>query len=343
MLSIQLTAPHTLEPREMPMPADPGPGEVLIKVKAVGICGSDLHWYKDGRIGPTQAVYPQILGHEPAGDVMAVGAGVESFKPGDRVIVEPAINCGTCELCLAGRHNACIRSKFMGGPGTLGLLREYAVIPQANLVHIPDTMSYVNGTVAEPLAVAVHVMRMSKVRLGSTVAVIGAGPIGLLSAAVARVAGASQIFIADRVAHRVTMGRKMGADVGVHVPTESLRDVVMDLTRGRGVDVVIDAAGDSGTFNTGLSIACCGGQYMLVGLPVELEMKLDMHLAMGKELTIQTLKRSNHAAHEAIDLLQAGKISDAMVTHRTPLADTPEVFKVLDNYSEDVGKVVIEM
>jgi threonine dehydrogenase-like Zn-dependent dehydrogenase len=117
----------------------------------------------------------------------------------------------------------------------------------------------------------------------------------------------------------------------------------MDLTRGRGVDVVIDAAGDSGTFNTGLSIACCGGQYMLVGLPVELEMKLDMHLAMGKELTIQTLKRSNHAAHEAIDLLQAGKISDAMVTHRTPLADTPEVFKVLDNYSEDVGKVVIEM
>jgi threonine dehydrogenase-like Zn-dependent dehydrogenase len=117
----------------------------------------------------------------------------------------------------------------------------------------------------------------------------------------------------------------------------------MDRTRGRGVDVVIDAAGDSGTFNAGLSIARFGGQYILVGLPVELEMKLDLHLAMGKELTIQTLKRSNHTAHEAIELIEAGKISDALVTHRTPLAHTPEVFQVLDDYSEDVGKVVIEM
>jgi len=327
----------------MPMPADPGPGEVLVKVKAVGICGSDLHWYKDGCIGPNPAVYPMILGHEPAGDVMAVGAGVARFKPGDRVLIEPALNCGTCELCMSGRHNACIRSKFMGAPGAEGLLREYAVVPQSSLVHIPDTMNYVNGTVVEPLAVAVHVMRMSKIRLGSTVAVIGAGPVGLLSAAVARTSGAAEIFIADRLAHRVAMGKKMGADVGIHVPSESLRDVVMDLTRGRGVDVVIDAAGESETVNTGLSIARCGGQYILIGLPVEREMKIDMHLAMGKELSIQTIKRSNHTAHEAIELLEAGKIPDAMVTHRTPLAKTPEVFKVLDDYTEEVGKVVIEM
>jgi L-iditol 2-dehydrogenase len=343
MLSIQLIAPHTLEPREMPMPADPGPGEVLVKVRAVGICGSDLHWYQDGRIGPTQAEYPQILGHEPAGDVVAVGAGVTGPKPGDRVLIEPALNCGTCELCMSGRHNACIRSQFMGGPGTLGLLREFALVPQHNLVHIPDTLTYVQGTVVEPLAVAVHVLRMSKIRLGATVAVIGAGPIGLLCAAVARTAGASEIFIADKVAHRVRMGKKMGADVAVHVPSESLHDVVMDRTRGRGVDVVIDAAGDSSTFNTGLSIARFGGQYMLVGLPVEHEMKLDLHLAMGKELNIQTMRRSNHTAHEAIELIAAGKISDALVTHRTPLAHTGEVFQVLDNYSEDVGKVVIEM
>jgi len=343
MLSVQLVAPHTMEPREMPMPNDPASGEVLVKVRAVGICGSDLHWYKDGRIGHTPAEYPQILGHEPSGDVVAVGAGVTKFKPGDRVLIEPAINCGTCELCMSGRHNACIRSRFMGAPGAPGLLREYALVPQSNVVHIPDTMDYVHGTIAEPVAVAVHVLRMSRIRLGSTVAVIGAGPIGLLCAAVARAAGASEIFIADRLAHRVEMGRKMGADVGVHVPSESLRDVVMDRTRGRGVDVAIDAAGDSGTFNAGLSIARFGGQYILVGLPVELEMKLDLQLAMGKELTIQTMKRSNHTAHEAIELIEAGKISDAMVTHRVPLAQTPDVFKVLDDYREGVGKVIIEM
>jgi L-iditol 2-dehydrogenase len=332
-----------MEPREMPMPADPGPGEVLIKIKAVGICGSDLHWYKDGRIGPTLAQYPQILGHEPAGDVVAVGPGVACFKPGDRVLIEPAINCGTCEMCMSGRHNACTRSKFMGGPGTPGLLLEYAVVPQENVVHIPDSLDYVQGTVVEPLAVAVHVLRMSKIRLGDSVAVIGAGPVGLLTAAVARAAGAGKIFIADKLAHRVAMGTKMGADIGVHMPSESLRDVVMDQTRGRGVDVVIDAAGESSTVNAGLSIARWGGQYMLVGLPVELEMKLDLHLAMGKELNIQAMRRSNHTAHEAIELLEAGKIGDAMVTHRIPLAKTPEVFKVLDDYSEGVGKVVIEM
>ena len=343
MLSIQLTAPGRLEPREMAMPGAPAAGQVLVQLKAVGICGSDLHWYKDGRIGHTPAEYPQILGHEPTGDVVAVGPGVSDFAPGDRVLIEPAINCGTCELCLSGRHNACIRSRFMGAPGEPGLLREFAMAPASNLVHLPERLDYVRGTVAEPLAVAVHVLRMSRIRLGATVAVIGAGPIGLLCAAVARLAGAWKIFIADKVAHRVALGRKMGADVGIHVPGESLRNAVMDLTHGRGVDVVIDAAGDSGTFNTGMEITRFGGQYVLVGLPGELEMRLDMHLAMGKELSLQTIKRSNHTSHEAIELLESGKISDALITHRVPLSKTPEAFQLLEDYRDQVGKVIIEI
>ncbi len=342
MLSIQLTAPGRLEPREMAMPAAPAAGQVLVQVKAVGICGSDLHWYKDGRIGHTPAEYPQILGHEPTGEVVAVGPGVSAFGPGDRVLIEPAINCGTCELCLSGRHNACVRSRFMGAPGEPGLLREYALAPASNLVPLPEGLDYVRGTVAEPLAVAVHVLRMSKIRLGATVAVIGAGPIGVLCTAVARLAGASKIFIADKVAHRVALGRKMGADAGIHVPGESLRNAVMDLTHGRGVDVVIDAAGDSGTFNTGMEITRFGGQYVLVGLPGELEMRLDMHLAMGKELSLQTVKRSNHTSHAAIELLQSGKISDALITHRVPLIKAPEAFKLLEDYRDQVGKVIIE-
>jgi L-iditol 2-dehydrogenase len=327
----------------MAMPADPGPGEVLVKIYAVGICGSDLHWYLEGGIGPTHAKYPQILGHEPAGEILSVGAGVTDRKAGDRVAIEPAINCGYCEFCRSGRHNICVRSRFMGDANTRGLFREYAVVPAANTVRIPDGMNYVKATVIEPLAVVLHVIAMARIPVGSTVVVIGAGPIGTLTAAAARVSGASRIIIADQVRHRVELALKMGADTGVYLPEESLVEKVQDLTGGRGADVVLDAAAKSETINDGLRITRIGGQFVLVGLPSERELKIDMHLAMGKELNVQTIKRSNHTAHPAIELLESGRVGDALVTHRLRLAETPRAFQMLTEYTDGVGKVVIEI
>src|SRR5579864_2078789 len=132
MQSIQLVAPRTLEPREMPMPADPGPGEVLVRVRSVGICGSDMHWYLEDGIGPHRAVHPQVLGHEPAGEVVAVGREVHGLAAGQKVAIEPAITCGACEFCRSGHHNNCITTIFMGGPQMPGLFREYAVMPEHN-------------------------------------------------------------------------------------------------------------------------------------------------------------------------------------------------------------------
>ena len=163
----------------MPMPPDPGPGEALVKVRAVGICGSDIHWWEDGRIGRRHSIYPQILGHEPAGEVIAAGPGV-TFAPGDRVAVEPAINCGRCEPCRSGRHNLCAHSSFMGGPEFNGLFREYALVPAANLVAVPEAMSDDDATLIEPLAIILHVLKLAPVAIGDTVAVVGAGPMGLL-------------------------------------------------------------------------------------------------------------------------------------------------------------------
>ena len=327
----------------MAMPPDPGPGEVLVKLHAVGICGSDLHWYLEGGIGSNRAQYPQILGHEPAGEILSVGAGVTDCKVGDRVIIEPAITCGYCEFCRSGRHNICVRSRFMGDPTTLGLFREYAVVPATSTVRIPDSMDYVKATVIEPLAVIMHVIELVRIPVGSTVAVIGAGPIGVLTAAVARVAGASRIIIADKVRHRVEQALKLGADAGVYLPEEPLVEKVKDLTGGRGADIVVDAAAKSETINDGLRITRIGGRFVLIGLPSERELKIDMHLAMGKELSLQTIKRSNHTAHPAIELLESGKITDALVTHRLPLAETPRAFQMLTDYTDGVGKVVIEI
>ena len=136
MKSVQLVAPHTLEPWEMSMPPDPGPGQVLVKVRAVGICGSDMHWYRDGGIGAMRCVYPQILGHEPAGEIVAVGAGV-TLPAGQKVVIEPAINCGHCEHCLSGHPNHCLTSRFMSSPQLPGLFREYALLPAASVFPIP--------------------------------------------------------------------------------------------------------------------------------------------------------------------------------------------------------------
>lgn len=341
MNSIQLVSPRRLESREMPMPPDPAAGEVLVRLRAVGICGSDMHWYKEGGIGSSLAIYPQVLGHEPAGEVVAVGKGVAGIRVGQRVAVEPAITCGHCEFCRSGHHNNCITSIFMGSPQMPGLFRDYAVMPERNVVPIPDSMSFAAATILEPLAVILHILELVDIRLGDTVAVMGAGPVGLLTASVARVAGASRIFIADRIPHRLRMAREMGFDCAIEIG--KFQQAVMDETRGRGVDIVLDAAAALETINMAIAIARLGGRVVLIGIPSEADLNIDIHTAMAKELNIQTVKRSNHNAHGALELMESGRIGDQIVTHRLPLEKTPEAFEILAEYAGGVGKVVIEI
>ncbi|HSB14856.1 MAG TPA: alcohol dehydrogenase catalytic domain-containing protein [Bryobacteraceae bacterium] len=343
MKSVQLVAPRTLEVREVPSPPEPGPSEVLVRPKAVGVCGSDLHWYREGRIGWTPAAYPQVLGHEPVAEVAAAGKGAGGFHPGQRVTIEPAIVCGRCEFCLDGQPNNCVRSRFMGGPDQPGLFRELAAVPAGNVVPIPDSLSLVQAALIEPLAVILHLMELTPIRVGDTVAVLGCGSIGMLCASVARLRGASWVIAADKVEHRLPLAKRMGADVTVLMPRESLRDAVMDHTRGRGVDVVLDAAGATETINAGIGIARRAGVFTLVGLPDEMQLDVDLHTAMAKELRLQMMRRSCHNSHRAIDLLAAGRIPDALVTHRPGLEQTPAAFAMLDEYAGGVGKVVVEI
>ncbi len=177
------------------MPPEPAAGEVMVRLRATGICGSDMHWYKEGGIGSSRAVYPMVLGHEPAGEIVAVGKNVEGLKVGQKVVVEPSITCGLCEFCRTGQHNNCVSSTFMGSPQMPGLFREFAVVPVRNVMALPDSMSFVAATILEPLSVILHILELVDIRLGDTVAVMGAGPVGLLTASVARIAGASKIFV----------------------------------------------------------------------------------------------------------------------------------------------------
>ena len=340
MRSIQLLAPRTLEEREIPQPRDPGHGELTVRLRAVGVCGSDLHWYQDGRIGETPAVYPQVLGHEPAGEVVAVSPDVQDFAIGDRVAMEPSITCGHCEYCLKGKHNYCLRGIFMGGPEAHGSFLEYSTLPASNCTPIPVDVDYKTATLIEPLAVMMHMLELCEIRPGDTVAVMGAGPIGMLCAAVARCAGAGRIFIADRIAHRLKLALVMGADVAVDTTAKNLVETVLDATRGRGADVVIEAAGSPETINAAIRMAAMGGTVVQIGVLTEPNTQIDIHTAMGKELRLQTIKRSNHRAQEALKLL--GRIPHKLITHSLPLEQTPKAFEMLSAYTDGIGKAVIE-
>ena len=343
MRSIQLVAPRTLEERDMPQPRDPGHGEVTVRIRAVGVCGSDLHWYHDGRIGDFQAVYPQVLGHEPAGEVIAVGPGVHDFAIGDRVVIEPSLTCGHCEHCLQGRHNNCVETIFMGGPQAPGMFREFVTLPAGNCVKFPKEFDFVTATLAEPLAVMMHMLELHEIHVGDTVAVTGAGPIGMLCAAVARAAGASRVFIADRLPYRLRLAMSMGADVAVDTTSQSLIETVLDATRGRGVDVAIEAAGSAETVNAAIRMARLGGTVMLIGILSELYPKIDIHTAMAKELDLQTLKRSNHRSQQALNLMSSGRISTSLITHSLCMTETPKAFQMLTDYTDGVGKAVIRL
>jgi L-iditol 2-dehydrogenase len=338
--SVQLVAPRTLEVREMPLPADPGPNEVLVKLRSVGICGSDMHWYLDGSIYGFPATYPLVLGHEPAGEVVAVGRSVSGLQPGHRVSIEPTVSCGHCEYCTRGQHNNCIQSQFMGSPQLPGLLREYATVPAHNAELVPESFTYTQASLIEPVAVVMHMLELVEIHAGDSIAILGAGPIGLLAAAVARKCGASQVLMADKLPHRIRMAQELGATAAV--PIAQFRELVGDKTKGRGVDLAIDAAGAAETINASLAVTRMGGTFVLIGIPNQVPVGVDLFSAMAKEIRIQPLKRSNHRSKAAIALLASGAIPEAIVTHRVGIEQAPAAFQTLAEYRDGIGKLAIE-
>jgi L-iditol 2-dehydrogenase len=321
---------------------EPGPGEVQVRVDAVGICGSDVHSYAEGAIGDSPCVYPMVLGHEPAGTVLKTGAGVTGWSVGDRAALEPAIYCYHCEYCRAGQHNICSNIRFLSNPGIPGFFREFVNLTVANLFAIPPSLSFELASLAEPLAVALHSLRFASIEKGTTVAVIGAGPIGLLTIASLKVAGAGRIWAVEPMAHRRELAKRMGADVAmdpneVDCAKEMLRD-----TGGRGVDCAIDCAAKEDTINYGIRAARNGGRVVLTGIHSAVHVPFEVSHMRRKELAIFNVRRSNDEEQTAVDLLVEKTAWFApLVTHRRPLEKIGEAFDLVEHYRDGVGKLVI--
>ena len=321
---------------------DPGPGEVQVRVGAVGICGSDVHSYSEGAVGDTPCVYPMVLGHEPAGTVVKTGPGVTGWSPGDRAALEPAIYCYHCEFCRSGRHNVCANIRFLSNPGIPGFFREFVNLPAVNLLPIPPSLSLELATLAEPLAVAAHSMKFADVKPGETVAVYGAGPIGLLTLACLKVAGAGRIWAIEPVAHRREMARHMGADAALDpAEIDTSRQILAD-TGGRGVDCAIDCAAKEHTTNWAIQAARNGGRVVLTGIHSAALVPFEVSPMRRKELAILNVRRSNDEAHAALELLvERASWFAPLVTHRVPLERIADAFRLVENYSDGVGKLVV--
>jgi L-iditol 2-dehydrogenase len=321
---------------------DPGPGEVQVRIEAVGICGSDLHSYAEGAVGDTPCHYPMVLGHEPAGTVLRVGSGVTGWVAGDRAAFEPAIYCYHCEFCGTGHHNVCANLRFMSMPGDPGFFRDYANIPAHNLIAIPPGMSARDATIIEPLAVVLHSMQFVALRPSETAAVFGAGPIGLMTVICLKLAGAGRVWAIEPVAARRELALQAGADAALDpAAIDPSREILRD-TGGRGVDVAIDCAAIGGSMNHCLRATRNAGRVVVTGIPIEKEVPLEFSPMRRKELAIYSVRRSNHESGAARDLL-AGNLSRfaAMITHTRPLDRIAEAFQQVEQRADGVGKLVI--
>lgn len=322
----------------------PGPGEVLLKVASVGVCGSDVHYYSEGRIGDQMVSEPIIMGHEFSAWVAGLGKGVEGFTLGQLVAVEPAISCGECESCQLGHPNLCPSVRFCGTPPVDGVYVEYTVMPQENCFALPGGFSPVDGALLEPLGIAIHAVDLAHLKPGYTIAVLGAGPIGLLTAAAAKAAGASSVYMTELLADRRSFALGYVAD---HVwdPSETnVVDAILEDTNGRGVDVAFEAAGAPDTPDQSAAITRPGGTVIVAGIPSEDRMTMTASTIRRKGLTIKLVRRMKHTYQRAISLVATGAVDlKPLATHSFPLERIDEAFDLVSEYRDGVLRAIIRV
>lgn len=321
---------------------EPGPGEIRVRVGSVGLCGSDLHNYSEGSVGDTPCVYPMVLGHEPAGLVDKTGPGVTGWSRGDRAAFEPAIYCYHCEHCMAGRHNVCRNLRFLSSTEDPGFFRDYAIVPEHNLLPLPEHLSLDEGTIVEPLAVVLHSMQFASVRPGERAVVFGAGPIGLLTIATLKLSGAGRVWAVEPVAHRRELALRMGATAALD-PGEAAGEIARG-TGGRGVDLAIDCAAKGGSINQCLRVTRNAGRVVYTGIPSEPIVEMEFHVARRKELALFNVRRSNHEPAVAMQLVsERAELFRPMLTHTFPLEQVDRAFQTLEQYTDGAGKILIRL
>lgn len=335
-LTLVLQEVMRMELEQRPLPPKPKGNEVTLATHTVGICGSDVKYWKDGKIGNFILTKPMILGHETSAIVTEVGENVSSLKPGDKVAVEVGLPCSTCPLCRSGKYNLCSAMVFAATPPYDGTLTRYFNHPADFCFKLPDSVSLEDGALLEPLAVAVHACKRAPVKVGDVVLVCGAGAVGLLSMQTARAFGASHVIVTDMVESRLEMALRLGASktfkvergVGPIELAAKVREFVGSLrSSGNGVDCVIECSGAESSLNLAIQSACCGAQIVCVGCQPD-TVTVPLNVALAQEIDIKGVFRYRNCYPLALSLVESKKLDlRPFVSHRFPLEQAKEAFE----------------
>jgi len=312
-----------------------GSNEYLLRVTAVGICGSDVHWYEEAGIGDAQLKQPLVLGHELAGIIDS------GDQQGRQVAVDPAIACRQCRYCEEGNPNLCDTLRFAGHDILDGGLREKLCWPKSLVHPLPDEFSAADGAMLEPLGVALHALSLGHVLPGMSVGIFGCGPIGLMLVQLARAAGAAKIIATDRLANRLDMARTFGATRIILAAGGQENEELDTATNGDGVDIAFEAAGENGAVETAILATRPGRQIILIGIPDDDRTVFPASVARRKGLTLKLVRRMKHTYPLAIQMVKSGVVDvRSLVTHRFTLSEYKTAFETAKK--REGIKVVIE-
>jgi len=338
-----LTALRQMEIRRTADPEITSPGDVLVRVGAVGVCGSDVHYYTTGGIGSQRVEYPWTVGHECAGTVVRVGGGVSSLTAGTRVAIDPLSSCGKCDQCLRNRPHTCRNQAFLACPGqSPGALAEYIVMPAESCFPVPDGMNDDEVTLVEPLSIGLYAQRIAGPP-PKRAAILGVGPIGLSVLLCLRAAGTEEVFVTDLLGERLEVAAAMGADwTGCH----PRQDVVAEILNRaeEGVDCVFECAGQQETLDQCVELLRPGGTMLTIGIPEIERVSFNPDLLRRKEIRLQNVRRQNGCVPDAIDLIASGRTDvKPMVTHHFGLEESREAFEMVAGYRDGVIKAIVNV
>jgi L-iditol 2-dehydrogenase len=323
-----MTELERIEIQELPEP-EPGPKQAVVRIHAVGVCGSDTAYFKIGRIGDYVVDGPIVLGHEVSGEVAKIGSEVTNVAVGDRVAIEPGTPCRDCGECKAGRYHLCPDLVFLATPPYDGALMELMAIDARNLYPIPQGMSYEEGALLEPLSVGIWGCKRANLTAGDDVLVTGAGPVGLLAAAAARAFGAGSVTVSDPSEFRVGLARKMG--FAIESP---------DAATNRTFDVLLECSGAPGALAAGMARLAPAGRAAMIGMP-----KQDVPLPLAElnvnEVSLSLVNRYNHTWPLAIELVSSGRIDvSELITHHFPLAESADALTLASRVKDSIKAVI---
>jgi D-xylulose reductase len=327
MRALVLERQRELSLREIDLPRTLGPGDVRIKIDTVGVCGSDVHYYTHGRIGPFVVKEPMVLGHEAAGTVSEVGPGVTSLKPGDRVCMEPGIPDLTSKASKLGLYNVDPSVVFWATPPVHGCLTPEVVHPAGFTFKLPDNVSFAEGAMVEPFAVGLQAAVKARIQPGDFAVVIGAGPIGIMAALAALAGGCSRVLISDLLPEKLAIAERYPGITGVNIRETKLADAVAAATDGWGADVVFEASGSPRAYPGIFDVVRPGGCLVVIGMPVE-PVAVDLVAAAAKEVRIETVFRYANVYDRAIAMIASGKVDlKPLVSHTYGFEDSITAFE----------------